>query len=226
MNSPLLLKGRPVREGVAEAPARYFSALRLADLHEKELQDKLDLELKGILGNPDLPASVSAGLNEGASNPHVEASFWDAVKQVREHYQYSLLFSVASVIERQLESPALRTRGGTQVRSQELLELGKHVLCKLLVLRQVESTLTEGYVAVVPSLRIPEAIGLEPRVLGLAIGQGIDPRVRVAADILGVPTIVGLDDLERLGPRFRRVRLDGTNGTLEEIPESPQVTMR
>lgn len=221
MNSPLLLKGRTVREGIAEAPARYFSTLRLADLHEKKFQDKLDLQLKGILGNPELPASVSAGLNAGAPNPQVEASFWDAVKQLREHYQYSVLFSVACVIERQIEAPALRTRGGTQVGSQELLELGKRVLSKLLELRQVESAPSEGYVAVVPSLKISEAIGLEPRVLGLAIGRGIDSKVGVAADLLGVPAVVGLDDLERLGPRFRRVKLDGKEGTLEESPGNP-----
>ncbi len=221
MNSPHLLKGRALREGIAEAPARYFSTLRLADLHEKKFQDKLDLQLKDILGNPDLPASVAAGLNAAAPNPQVEASFWDAVKQLREHYQYSVLFSVASVIDRQVEAPALRTRGGTQVGSQELLEFGKRVLSKLLELRQVESAPSEGYVAVVPSLKIAEAIGLEPRVVGLAIGRGMDTRVRLAADILGVPAIIEIDDLERLGPRFRRVRLDGSKGTLEETLRDP-----
>jgi hypothetical protein len=221
MNSPLLLKGRTVREGIAEAPARYFSTLRLADLHDKGFQDKLDLQLKDMLGNPDLPANFSAGLNAGAPNPHVEASFWDAVKQMREHYQYSVLFSVASVIERQIETHALRTRGGAQVGSQELLELGKRVLSKLLELRQVESAPSEGYVAVVPSLKIAEAIGLEPRLVGLAIGRGIDSRVRVAADVLGVPAIIGLEDLERVGPRFRHVKLDGKEGTLVENPGIP-----
>lgn len=226
MNSPVLLKGRPVREGVAEAPARYFSVLYLADLHQQTFQDTLDLQIKGILGNPNLPASLTGGLLDGASNSPVEASFWDAVRQVRKHYQYGLLFSVSHVIERQIETPALRTHGGTQVRSQEVLELGKHVLSKLLKLRKVESVRREGYVAVVPSLRIPEAIGLEPGLLGLAIGRGADPKLRVAADLLGVPAVAGLDDLERVGPRFRRIRLDGKEGTLEERPEDSPLTLK
>ena len=146
-------------------------------------------------------------------------TFWSAVNDLLESRGSGIVFAVASVISRYLRSAIFSLDPRAQEEFRCLSELGKSVLSGLVTFRRTKYSTSPSYIVLAPTLSLPEAVSLEPRIVGYAVGVGIDPKLRIAAELLEVPAVAGIPDVEEHAPQFRFARLDGDKGSLEAVPQ-------
>ena len=221
----MILRGRPIHPGVSQAPTRLITPHDLADLHHARYHVESDQELQEIFRRPDfrmrsLSELRGAPLDNPDEHALLEVTFWSAVNEVLESRGSGIIFSVASVISRYLRSAVFSLHPESQEEYRCLAELGKSVLASLLRFRKSKYATSPGYIVLATSLNLQEEVSLPPRIVGYAIGTGVDQKLRIAAELLEVPAVTGLEALEEKASALRFARLDGVAGTLEEISES------
>ncbi|SRR5258708_6471701 len=219
----MILSGRPVHPGVAVGATRLLTSHDLIDLHHSERHAQSDQELKEIFRSPAFRVhalSDLAGTPEGGENQRsiIEVTFWSAVNDILESRGSGIVFAVASVISRYLRSAIFSLDPKSQEEFRCLSEFGKSVLSGLVKFRKTKYSTSPSYIVLAVSLDLPEAVSLEPRIVGYAVGSSIDPKLRIAAELLEVPAVAGIKGVEEHALLFRFARLDGGKGTLEAVP--------
>lgn len=221
----MILRGRPIHAGVAVASTRLITPHDLADLHHARYQLASDQELQEIFRSSDFRLRSLADLRGAPmDNPDdhalLEVTFWSAVNEVLESRGSGIIFCVASVISRYLRSAVFSLNPESQEEYRCLAELGKSILAGLLRFRKSQYATSPTYIVLATSLNLQEAVSLPPRIVGYAIGTGVDRELKIAAEILDVPAVTGLEALEEKASALRFVRLDGGTSTLEAVVES------
>jgi hypothetical protein len=221
----VILRGRPIHPGVSHAPTRLITPHDLAELHHARYHLESDQELQEIFRSPGFRLRSLADLRGAPrDNPDehalLEVTFWSAVNEVLESRGSGIIFSVASVISRYLRSAAFSLNPESQEGYRCLAELGKAVLAGLLRFRRSKYATSPRYIVLATSLNLQEAVSLPPRIVGYAIGTGVDRKLKIAAELLDVPAVTGLEVLEEKARALPFARLDGGAGTLEEVSES------
>lgn len=223
----MLFRGRPVHPGVITGPTRRITAHDLADLHHSKRHAELDQELKEIFRSPDFRIHALSDLSGTDLAPVqedkkmlLEVTFWSAVNDLLENRGSGIVFAVASVVSRYLRSAIFSLDQNSQEEFRCLSDLGKSVLAGLLKFRQAKYPTSESYIVLASSLNLPEAVSLEPRIVGYALGISVDVKIRIASELLGVPTVAGLEGIDEHVHELHFVRLDGDAGTLETVSES------
>ncbi len=221
----MILRGRPLHPGVTLGRTRLITPHDLADLHHDQRHEESDQELKEIFRSP---AFRLHSLAELRGVPHgdpsdlevLEVTFWSAVNEVLETRGSGIIFSVASVISRYLRSAVFSLSPTSQEEYRCLADLGKSVLAGLLRFRKTKYATSHSYIVMATSLSLQEAVTLAPRIVGYAIGSGVDLKLKIASELLDVPAVAGLEHLEERASELQFVRLDGGAGTLEGVSES------
>lgn len=221
----MILRGRPIHPGVALGPTRLITPHDLLDLHNTARHAEADQELKDIFRSPAFRVHSLSELSRTGAPPEeqrmiLEVTFWSAVNEVLENRGSGIVFAVASVISRYLRSAVFSLDRTSQKEYRCLAQLGKTVLSELLKFRKDKYSTSRSYIALASSLDLPEAVSLEPRIIGYALGTSVDAKLRIAAELLGIPAVAGLEALEEHARELGFVRLDGALGTLEGVAES------
>lgn len=219
------LIGRSVHSGIVVAPTRLITPHQLAELHYSGRQVESDQELKEIFRNSSFRSHTLSDLGGRHSETSedrtlLEVTFWSAVNEVLESRGGGIVYSVASVISRYLRSAIFSLDPIAREEYRCLAELGKSVLSGLLRFRRSKYSTSSRYIVLAGSLSLQEAVTLEPRIVGYAVGTGVDAKLRIVAEILEVPAVAGLEGIERQAEVFSYARLDGDQGTLESVDET------
>jgi phosphoenolpyruvate-protein kinase (PTS system EI component) len=220
-----ILSGRSIYPGTALGPTRLITPHDLLDLHNPAHDAESDRELKALFRSPafrvhTLSELSGAGAAREERTEIMDVTFWSAVNELLENRGGGIVFAVASVISRYLRSAVFSLDPASQEEYRCLSELGKSVLAGLLKFRKDKDPASRSYIVLAPTLSLSEAVSLEPRIIGFAVGSSIDLKLRVIAELLEVPAIAGLDRLDALAREFPFAKVDGARGTLESVPES------
>jgi len=217
------LTGRSVHPGVFLGPTRLVTSHDLVVLHHSEHHEESDRQLKAMLRNPDFQIHTLSDLSylrdeRAEHRTLLEVTFWSAVNEVLEVRGSGILYAVASVISRYVRSSIFSADPDSSEDFQGLVDLGTSVLGGLLQIRRPLPATSPAYVVLAPSLSLPDAVSLDPPIAGFALGTCVDAKLKIAASLLGVPMISGLEGLEEQAAELKWVRLDGTRGLLESAP--------
>jgi len=149
----------------------------------------------------------------------LEVTFWSAVNEVLDTRGSGIIYAVASAISRYVRSSIFSIDTASNEGFHELVSLGQSVLAGLLRIRHSLNADSPPYIVLAPSISLPDAVSLDPPILGFGLGTSVDAKLKIAADLLGVPMVSGLEGLEDHWPQLHFVRLDGTRGILEAVSD-------
>jgi len=220
----VLITGRPVYPGVVLGATRLITPHELLELHQSRHHQESDREIQEIFRSPDFRIHALSELSgtlpvEEDQKKLLEVTFWSGVNEVLESRGGGIVFAVASVISRYLRSMMFSLDPTSEREYRRLVELGRSVLAAMLAFRERKYASSPRYIVLASSLSLSEAVSLEPRIVGYALGTSVDVKLRIAAELLRVPAVAGLEGIEDHARELRFVRLDGTQGTLEDVPE-------
>lgn len=214
--------GRAVHPGVVLARARTFDPVKLFQLHHRlsdlqvvEVMQSFHSTLKSLE-----PAGLEPWRGRDKGDPVARAlrdSFLSAVERALRRDGGGLAFAVATVRTWYGEGVRLSPVAETREAFEGLSNFAESVLEALQAGNRAPELAEPAYIALASSLTLPEAMNLGPGLAGLAVGEGNEGQIQLAARLLNVPAVIGIPTVSEFTRDGDVIRLDGSAGTLDIV---------